>query len=252
MPRVARQGSESGIYHVVARGASHQIIFENDEDRAFFMSRAALYAAEGGGEIYAWCLMDNHVHLLLRMEREALSRLMHVLLGSYAGYFNRVHGRTGALFEGRFASEPVDSDEYLMAVVRYIHRNPLKAGVCGGLSYPWSSYDEYARGTSGWASTEFVLGIFEGPDSFSSFHAEEHDEDHCIDVPPPAGRSLSDADALRRADAVLGEGVAGTVKSMPRSERDAAIAALKREALSVRQIQRLTGVSLGTISKAGK
>ena len=252
MPRCARRESPSGIYHVVARGSSRQIIFEDDNDRAFFMKRASERALEEGGEIYAWCLMDNHVHLLLRIDRGAMSRLMHALLAGYAGYFNRVHGRTGALFEGRFGSEPVDSEEYLMTVVRYIHRNPLKAGVSDGLSFPWSSYDEYAGGGSGWASKAFVLDVFGGAEGLVRFHRDGGGEDRCLDVPEPARRALTDVEARRVADAALGAGVVDGVKSMPRAARDAALATLKGEGLSVRQIQRLTGVSLGTISRAGK
>ena len=252
MPRTARRRSLSGTYHVVARGSSREIIFEDDDDRAFFMTRASDLAPGAGCAIYAWCLMDNHVHLLLQVGHESLSGFMHALLTGYAGYFNRVHGRTGRLFEGRFESEPVDDDGYLLAAMRHIHRNPVKAGLPEGLLFPWSSYGQYANGSAGWAVTEPVMGMLGGRDGFVRFHEEGDEGGRCLEIPEPARRAPSDAEALRIADAVLGKGVAREVKSMPRVERDAAIAALKERGLSVRQVQRLTGVSLGVISHAGK
>jgi len=251
MPRCARQESTSSIYHVIARGVSHQIIFEDNDDRAFFMSRASICLEGADGEIYAWCLMDNHVHLLLRIPFSTFSQSMHALLTGYAGYFNRVHGRTGPLFDGRFKSEPVDSDEYLMTAVRYIHRNPKKAGLTDGLSFPWSSYDEYLGSRSGWSRTGFVLGVFGGKAEFLRFHNIDKG-DECLDVSDQARKSVSDAKALSIVQEVIGEGSIGAVKTMPRDDRDAAIVVLKEKGLSTRQIQRLTGVSLGVISKAGK
>ena len=251
MPRFARRESLSSIYHVIVRGVSRQIIFEDDGDRAFFMSRVVSYRKEFDGELLAWCLMDNHVHLLLKMPFTNLSRFMHALLTDYAGYFNRVHGRTGPLFEGRFKSEPVESDEYLMTVVRYIHRNPVKAKMTDGPSYPWSSYDEYCDGKDGWVQTGFVLGVFGSKTEFLKFHGEDED-DSCLEVPDLDRRRLPDEEALHIAEEVLGNGIVGHIKAMPRNERNAALAALKESGLSVRQIQRLTGISLGTISNAGK
>ena len=251
MPRHARQKCESSVYHVIARGTSRQIIFENDDDRAFFMAHATSRLDESNGMLFAWCLMDNHVHLLLKMPMEALSQFMHALLTDYAGYFNRVHGRTGPLFDGRFRSEPVDSDEYLMTVVRYIHRNPSKAGLTNSLSFPWSSYDEYVNGKAGWTDTQFVLAVFGGKSEFRQFHKVDAN-DRCLDVPDETEKSFSDAEALQVANELLGEGVVGILKSYPRYDRDAAVVALKDSGLSTRRIQRLTSLSLGTISKAGK
>lgn len=251
MPRMTRMESEASIYHVIARGASHQIIFENDEDRAFFMQRVTAELDKGGGSLMAWCLMDNHFHLLVKIPIKDLSDAMRVVLSEYAGYFNRAHGRSGHLFEGRFKSEPVNSNEYLMTVVRYIHNNPLKAGLAKDSKYAWSSYSEYVSG-GGWAQTRFVLDVFGGRDEFVRFHEKDSGDDLCLEVDEHPRVKVADAFALQIADDVLGTGGAGRLKSAPRGRRDAGVRSLRDHGLSVRQIQRLTGLSLGTISRVGK
>ena len=157
----------------------------------------------------------------------------------------------GSVFEGRFKSEPINTDEYLMTVVRYIHENPGKAGICEGLDYRWSSYPEY-RCERGCADTSFVLEVFGGLKPFEAFHSAEHGDERCLEVADVPRRSLGDAETRRIADEFLGEGAIGALKGADRSTRDQGLAALKERGLSVRQIQRLTGISLGVISKAGR
>ena len=246
--RLPRRESASSVYHVVSRGAAHQIIFEDDADRAYFMSRVASAAEAGEGEVLAWCLMDNHVHLLVRIPFDRLSGFMHAVLSGYAGYFNRVHERSGPVFDGRYKSEPVDSDAYLITVVRYIHRNPVKAGAAASLDLPWTSYREYL-GAPRIVRTDLVLEAFGGLDEFVAFHNAPFAGEACLDAYPATGRRVSDAEASEIARDVIG-GSPNTCKALDRRARDAALAEMKRRGLSVRQIQRLTGISLGTISKA--
>lgn len=248
MPRTGRKQSESSIYHVVNRGEGKQIIFEDDHDRAFFVRRLDGLLDDAGGTLHAWCLMDNHFHLLMSMPFDSLGPLMHRLQTGYAGYFNRVHQHDGAVFGGRFKSEPVETDEYLLTVVRYIHENPLKANL-GGLDYRWSSYREYC-GDATHVDRSFVLGVFGGLRHFRLFHEEEHGDEGCLDVEALPRRGLSDDDAKHIADDLLGEGVCASVKGWERAERNAALVALRGAGLKVRQIQRLTGISLGAISRA--
>ncbi len=251
MPRSRRKQSESSIYHVINRGEGRQIIFENNADRAFFMSKLATLLEEEGGSLLAWCLMDNHFHFLVIISHERLKVLMHRLQTSYAGYFNRVHEHVGAVFGGRFKSEPVDTDEYLMTVVRYIHDNPRKGGVCSGLPYQWSSYREYC-GEKGFANTDFVLGVFDGVKQFKAFHDAEYGDVRCLDIGDVPRRSINDEAARLAAEELLGKGVIDSLKRADRQTRDRSLVALKESGLSVRQIQRLTGISLGVISNAGR
>lgn len=249
MPRSPRKTSSSSIYHVISRGSSHQIIFEDDADRAFFMKKLEECLKESDGQLLCWCLMSNHFHLLLKAKNDSLSHIMHKLLTTYAGYFNRVHERSGALFEGRFKSEPVETDQYLLEVVRYIHNNPFKANLSASLSYPWSSYDEYVNGENERTDTKYVIDVFGGLKQFEDFHVVKCTDKGVMDTPKPARRFLSDEKALAAAMALLSGSDPANLKSKDRNVRDAKIAELKEAGLSTRQIQRITGVSLGTISK---
>ena len=251
MARVARAQCELDIYHVVNRGSGLQIIFESDDDRAFFIKRAHACIQEAGGEIFAWCLMDNHFHLVCRLQIDKLSSALHDIQSGYAGYFNRVHGRSGTLFGSRFKSEPIRSEEHLLAAVRYVHMNPVKAGICKRASdYFWSSYSEHL-GPRHYSDTALVLDLLGGTEEFESFHVQGTD-DKFIDVEHPRPAFVTDEEARVIAKGILGGQAAGSMKSMDRAMRDAALVKLKEQGLGVRQIQRITGVSLGTISNAGK
>lgn len=250
MPRHAREIGSSSVFHVVSRGCSRQIIFEDDNDRAFFMTRLRTCLKSCDGVLLCWCLMDNHFHLLVKMENGRLSDFMHHLLSGYAGYFNRLHGRSGPLFEGRFKSEPVDTDSYFLDVVRYIHRNPVKAGISRGLSYSWSSYDILAASDASWRDGSFVVEIFGGAEQFKKFHLVENEGAHVMDVSQRVRRLFSDREALSVAKSALEGADPGLLKGCDRRVRDSGVAKLKGAGLTVRQIQRITGISLGTISRA--
>lgn len=101
---------------------------------------------EGEYEIYAYCLMDNHIHLLIKEGEDTIQRSVKRIGVSYAYYFNKKYARIGHVFQDRFRSETIEDDKYLMSVVRYIHNNPVKAGIVEkALDYPWSSYHEYLK-----------------------------------------------------------------------------------------------------------
>jgi len=240
--RGPRRVSGSNIYHVVSRGVSHCIIFEDDADRNRFLEELADVSADEGAEIYGWCLMDNHYHILIKLEIEKLSAAMKRLGSAYALYFNKRHERDGHLFQGRFKSEPVESDEYFLTVLRYIHQNPLKAGVCGSCDYPWSSYRAYAGLKSAvrpdLVSTRMALGLLGGVREMRDFHAVVDFGSPCCDI--GRGRRLVGND--------LGGSMPNAVAGLAREERDAAILALRTAGLSIRQVERLTGVSRGVVA----
>ena len=246
--RTARKCGDAGTYHVVSRGVGQQIIFETEADRRRYLDSLRSLLQERSGHLLAWCLMDNHVHLLVQQPIEELSDTMRRLNSGYALYFNRVHSRNGHLFQGRFLSEPVDSDEYLMTVVRYIHQNPKKAGIAHDCLYEWSSYASYYEREVP-DEMEFVLDVFGGVENFRSFHEQDAMGEPCIDATSLRG-GIDDEQALAVALSLFGDNGLGGIKSLPRPERNAALAALKAKRLTIRQIQRLTGVSLGTISQA--
>ena len=127
MQRVWR--TVTGFYHVCARGVGKQLIFEGDEDRWEFLELMRECCREAGVTVIAWCLMGNHVHLVLADYEDAMSAAMHRLLLTYARRFNKRTGRTGHLFQNRFDRRSLDTDRYLMAAIRYVHANPQEAGI---------------------------------------------------------------------------------------------------------------------------
>lgn len=144
MPRQARLDAPGTVHHVIIRGIEKRKIVNNDADREEFVQRMSQIAESTQTVIYAWSLMTNHAHILLRSGPAGLVRYMRRLLTGYAGYYNRQHGRHGHLFQNRYKSIVCDEDTYLKELVRYIHLNPLRAGLVKTMEEldicPWSGH----------------------------------------------------------------------------------------------------------------
>lgn len=161
MPRQARTLSKSRIYHIMIRGNERRNIFLNEEDRTCFIDTIFIKLKASGSKLYAYCLMDNHVHLIIGEEKEEIAKIMKRINVSYVLYFNRKYKRVGHLFQDRFKSETIENDNYLLEAIRYIHNNPVKAGMVKKASeYKWSSYSIYTTDKEGLIEKETVLGIF--------------------------------------------------------------------------------------------
>jgi len=158
MPRVRRNDQPGEIYHLMARGVNRQRIFIDRTDWFFFQKGLVRAHRHDDLGILAFVLMPNHVHLVARRGREPLGTAMRRLLGSHAMRFNRRHDRCGHLFQNRFKSKPCTTDEYLIHLVRYVHANPVRAGLVAHPSeYPYSSYGWYTRPRAPrWADTGIV------------------------------------------------------------------------------------------------
>ena len=192
MPRQARKKSESGIYHVMLRGINGQLIFEDKQDKEKFLLTLKTYKAISEYKIFAYCLMSNHIHLLLKVEKEDLDLVIKRIAGSYVYWYNWKYKRRGHLFQDRFKSEPVEDDAYFLMVMRYIHQNPLKSGICKKVSdYEYSSYKEYIE-NSNITDTEFCLEMLD-LEQFIDFN-NEINEDTCLDVEESVFR-LTDEEA---------------------------------------------------------
>lgn len=147
MPRCARKKIENGVYHICVRGNNKQDIFTDDKDREEYLMRLRHYKEKYKVHIYAYCLMTNHVHLLIYDNAQDISKFMQGLSLSYVIYFNNRHGRTGHLFQDRFTSVLVKSDIQILQTSKYIHLNPIKANMVKKMDqYKWSSYISYLRG----------------------------------------------------------------------------------------------------------
>ena len=142
MPRKSRIDAPGAMHHIIVRGIDRQKLFKNDEDRNNFLSRLGVILTETKTDCYAWALIPNHFHLLLRTGNVSISKVMRRLLTGYAGWYNRRHGRYGHLFQNRYKSILCQEDAYLLELVRYIHLNPLRAKVVPDLNtldgYPYS------------------------------------------------------------------------------------------------------------------
>ena len=137
-------------HHIVQRGHNRNVVFVADEDYQFYLDNLREFKEKLDIKLYAWCLMTNHVHLILEPGDKAstVSELMKRLAGRQSAYVNKLERRTGSLWEGRFKASAIQRDQYLLACVRYVELNPVRAGmVAGPRQYKWSSYRERMRVT---------------------------------------------------------------------------------------------------------
>lgn len=145
MPRMPRVAFENAFFHVFNRGIAKQSVFLDEQDYKKFLLRLHELKTKKhfDHEIYAYVLMPNHFHLLLQTKKVPIAKIMTSLLTSYSMYFNRKYQRVGPLFQNRFKSKLCDRDSYFLGASRYIHLNPIEAGIVTSLGeYPWSSYQE--------------------------------------------------------------------------------------------------------------
>mgnify|MGYP003387560800 CR=1 FL=1 len=147
MPRKARVLVSGCPHHIVQRGHNRNAVFLADEDYQFYLENLLEWKTNLEVKLYGWCLMTNHIHLIVEpMDKpESLSLLMKRLSGRQAAYTNKLEGRCGSLWQGRFKASPIQKDAYLLACIRYVELNPVKAGMVKTVAeYPWSSYCERA------------------------------------------------------------------------------------------------------------
>ena len=244
----------SGYVHVTQRGLGRRLIFEDDRDKKRYLATLRDKLENSEVAVLAWTLMPNHVHLLVRAQPPELSGLMQRLGTSYAQYFNGRHGHVGTVFQNRFSSEPVETEGHMLAAIRYIHRNAEVARIADMEGYPWSSYREIlgegsALEGEGICDASKALEFFGSREEFARFHAMENELDGFARVDGYRPR-LSDSDARAIASRLCGEGFADSLPSMPKEERDRALGTLKALGLSIRQIERLTGIGRGSIARA--
>ena len=248
MPRTAREKSHSGIYHVMLRGINKQNIFEETDDYEKMLSLLQESKDTGGIELYAYCFMSNHIHLLLKEGTETLEKTMKRLGSKYAVWFNTKYTRAGHLFQDRFRSEAVEDPPYFLTALRYIHFNPVKAGLVKSPGeYAYSSYNCYF-GDEKFADTERAL-LYMTIDLLTEFHAAGC-PDTCMDIPEAATPRLTEEQATAEMRRITKCSSSAEFQSLPREKRDKLIAKMKTRGLSIRQISRLTGETYYLIQKA--
>lgn len=253
MPRNARRKSETGIYHIMMRGINRQCIFEDEEDCEKILQTLEKYREKSGYEIYAYCLMGNHLHLLLKVGKEPFEQVMRRICGSYVYWYNLKYNRIGNLFQDRFKSEPVEDEKYFLTVLRYIHQNPLKAGLIKDLSmYEWSSYLEYIS-KARLVKTAYVLeSLNKDRDKAIKIFMEYNNaliDDMCLDIDDK--NRTTDEEAKIIIKKVCKVNSPTELQSIDNKSRNEYLSELKNKfKLSIRQLERLTGINRGIISRA--
>lgn len=252
MARMSRRRSKSGIYHIIMRGINRQNIFEDDEDCIKFIQTLRRYKKVCEYELYAYCLMGNHIHMLLMEGEEPLDKVMRRICSSFVLWYNRKYGRIGYLFQDRYKSEPVEDNAYFLTVLRYIYQNPVKAGlVASAEKYPWSNYYGYMD-INQTNDTDFVLGLFnENRETAIKYFIEYINRvnyDVCLEIAEK--RQIMDEEArniikkLCKIDHVI------DLQKLEINIRNEHLRNLiKSHTLSIRQIERLTGISRGIIQR---
>jgi REP element-mobilizing transposase RayT len=265
MARKMRSASDSGVYHVILRGVNRQDIFENEKDFLKFltlMERLVFPVDETGQRIppllviYAYCLMPNHVHLLVREQKCGVSTAIKWLSGTYAGYFNIKYEHVGHVFQGRFRSEVVNDWEYFLTLMQYIHQNPVAGGLVKKVGdYRWSSWREYDSKMVCDVPMCSKNSVF----TKISFDALEElvntplaKTQRVLDFDSDTGRRVTDERVREYIKAEFGITEVSTIQHFAKAERNEIIKSLLRFCRNVAQISRVTGVSRGVIHRLDK
>ena len=229
------------------RGINQQQIFEDEEDNQKFLQILKECKELSGFLLLAYCLMGNHIHLLLREGEESLEQVFKRVGGRFVYWYNIKYQRIGHLFQDRYKSEPVETDAYLLTVIRYIHQNPVKAGICAKPEeYPWSSWQEYLHDP--WLTDVAYTDTLIKREDLLNFHNQQGNE-NCLDVADKPTIRFTDEQARAAMKRITGCGSVSEIQSLTPIVRDKAIRKLRDSHLSLRQISRLTGVSLMIVRK---
>jgi REP element-mobilizing transposase RayT len=247
MPRSERKLSSTGIYHVMLRGINQQNIFEDDADRRIFLECVAVSKELSGFRLYAYCLMSNHLHLLIEDGDEPLSIAFRRIGARYVFRYNWKYERNGHLFQDRYKSEPVESDNHFMAVLRYIYQNPVKSGLSTDVSnYPWSSYHLLDQ-CDGLVDNARLFEIMPLAD-IRKFVKAQTDETF-LDVKIGRRPAYSDKKAAEILTEICGAKNITQFQRLSKENQSLAVRKLKERKVPVRQQTRITGLSKGVVEK---
>ncbi|CQR71950.1 Transposase IS200 like protein [Sporomusa ovata DSM 2662] len=258
MPRIARKKSKSGIYHVIVRGINRQDIFHEEEDYTKYLEGLKRAQDISKFEIYGYCLMSNHVHLLLHEKIESMESIMKRVGVSYASWYNKKQERVGHVFQDRYKSEPIDSDAYLLSVLRYIHNNPVNAQlVLQAEDYMWSSCRKYSDSNKylgDMVNTGFILKIFDECGEIAQqrwqVFMKQDSNDKFLDIEEKQ-QKIKDERLYEEIQKILKGQSLGELQSMEKASRDKIIRKIKSiEGVTQRQIARVTGINQSLVFKA--
>lgn len=251
MPRRPREKSSTDTYHVILRGVNKQVIFEDDEDyrKILFILKDCKDTCEF--ELYAYCLMSNHIHLLLRTGKEPLGEVFKRFECRYVYWYNSKYERSGHLFQNRFISVPVQNERAFLAVLRYIIQNPMKAGLEDAPGhYSWSSFFSYAGIPDHLTDTDLACHLVPSADELLSFLCQKNDDTGLEET--LACHGVTDENAKKIMHSVTGCTSVAEFQKLEKSMQKEYAASLKKRHLSLNQIARITGMSKTSVYRAAK
>ena len=257
LARQARGRCDSGVYHIIMRGVNRQDIFLDNDDFQRFMGTVERVKSGSPFDLYGYCLMSNHIHLLLHENGEEIPQIMKRIGGSYAWWYNRKYERSGHVFQGRYRSECVENDSYLLTVIRYIHNNPVKAGmVSNPEEYRWSSMQAYwGKNQSPFPETNssFILGLFtsdkaEAIKQFQEFMTLDN-KDECLE--DEIKHKITDSELKLAIEALLNGRPVTILQTIQKQKRNEILRQIKLiNGATQRQIARVTGLNQSLVFKA--
>lgn len=256
MARQARRLAVSGIYHVMVRGIGRQALFHSVADNLAFLSAVTFALQRTQVQLLNYCLMSNHVHLMLRLRQAdrtstaALSQCLKIIETRYAAYYNNTYEREGPLFTGRFASEPIDDEHYLLAAWCYVLRNPAKAGIAETDTYTWSSYSDYFGSGHPFPAVDTSYMLTRYSRDFLLQQIGSLDDPDGILEPPTPKKKCSDTDVVAKMDRICGCTTPSAFQTLSQEIRARSLAVLVQQGAGVRQLARLTGIAPGMISRS--
>ena len=250
MARSARITSSTGIYHVILRGINQQDIFEEKDDKIKFLYILSDVKEKCHFSLYAYALMSNHIHLLMKTNDKPIDQVMRQIGSKYVLWYNTKYQRTGPLFQDRFKSEPIEDEKYLMTVICYIHYNPLRGGISPSLSYDFSSYPDYLSAAGietlprplaqSLVDTRPMFNI--GTDSFLQFH-DAPKERSIMEISAGSGHYITEETVREILIKHCGIHSAADFQRRPKEQQIEIIRFACNKGASARQLNRLTGLS---------
>lgn len=256
MSRKPRIFSPTGIYHIVLRSINQHIIFEEDADYQKMIFILADCKRTFDIDIYAYCLMDNHIHLLIHSSEEHLASFFQSLGSRFVRWYNTKYYRSGHLFQDRYYSIPVLQKQQYLSTLTYIHNNPVKAAICRYPSeYRWSSYNAFYGQKNPLVDTSFSYDIAGSKDSLLHYFSTNYSVfDETQDQPSfeKSRQFIPDNDAINIFKEVTGLSSASEVINLPRSVRNKYIGILQEKGLTQKQIARLMDISISTVKRYRK
>ena len=178
MPRKPRIQSKIDCYHIMMNGINKEYIFQTKDNKEKFLE--LLNEQEGLIKIYAWCVMDNHVHFVIKATLAEMSKAIKIISLKYTAYYNKLNDRSGPLFGDRYKSENIDDEIYMQQVIRYIHLNPLKAKIVNKIEeYPCSSYKYFVNNAKINNNKSYIMNLFNANiNSYIEFHYQNDEKEY--------------------------------------------------------------------------